>query len=202
MPDDDRFTRSLPPGWRKVRRAFEHEADFDTVSQLTERALAATIRDIGGVPPIQEICDEAHRVARERSAILPIDAAQPKLWPKKDRRPQVDLAWSQARMLVETRTEELAADRGTARHEVAVRIVRALAYQFGFGRFLPGLVEKKDRTWSADELRDRCAQVLAGPGIDKLADALLRRPDGQQVKAPRRRRPATQEILDTAVEDL
>ncbi|QKG20180.1 hypothetical protein ACTIVE_1817 [Actinomadura verrucosospora] len=164
--------------------------------------MAATIRDIGGVPPIQEICDEAHRVARERSAILPIDGAQPKLWPKKDRLPQVDLAWSQARMLVETRAEELAADRGTARHEVAVRVVRALAYQFGFGRFLPGLVEKKGRTWSADEVRDRCAQVLARPGIDKLADALLRRPDGNGVKAPPRRRPSAKVTLETAVDDL
>jgi hypothetical protein len=200
MPDDDRFPRKLPRRWRAVKRALEVGDGLDGLSDLTEKAIAATIRDIGGVPAIHQICDEAHRVARARCAALPIDGYQPGLSPRRDRLPQTELAWSRARVLLETRTEDLAGDADSARHEIAVSVVRALAYHFGFGRFVPGLVEQN--RWRADELRERCAEVLAQPGIDKLADFLLKRPDGQRVNAPPRRRPTTEKLLRMSLEEL
>lgn len=200
MPDDDRLPKNLPPRWRAVARALERGDDIDALSELTEKAIAATIRNIGGVPAINEISDQAHRAASARCDTLPIDGLQVGLSAKRDRLPQTDLAWGRARVLVETRTEELAADAASARHKVAVSVVRALAHHFGFGRIVPELIDRAP--WTADDLHERCVQVLAQPGVDKLAASLLRRPDGQDIQAPRRRRPSTESLLETSVEDL
>jgi hypothetical protein len=200
MPDDDRLPRSLPRKWRAVAGALERGDDLGTLSYLTEKAIASTIRDIGGVPAINEICDRAHQAACARCDALPIDGLQAGLSPKRDRLPQTELAWGRARVLVETHAEDLAADAAGARHKIAASIVRAIAHHFGFARFVPTLVDRAP--WTANDLHERCAQVLCQPGIDKLAGSLLRRPDGQRVHAPRHVRPSTEILLEMSVEEL
>ncbi|MEQ4724341.1 hypothetical protein [Nonomuraea sp. B19D2] len=200
MPDDDRLPKSLPRKWKAVACALEEGDSLPALSALVEKALAATIRDIGGVPLINEICDQVHRVARMRCHTLPLDGYRLELSPRHDRLPQTDVAWNRARVLLETRTEDLAANLKDTRHRVAVSVVRALAYHFGFSRILPALIDRAP--WTADELRDRCAQVLSQPGIDKLADGLLRRPDGHGVRAPRHKRPSVEAVLSMSLEDL
>jgi hypothetical protein len=200
MPDDDRFPRSLPPKWRAVARALKRGDDLDTLSSLTEKAIAATLRDIGGVPAIKEICGQAYQAANTRCDMLPIDGLRVGLSPKPDRLPQTDIAWGRARILLETRTHELAADRAGAERMIAVSVVRALAHHFGFSRFVPELIDRAP--WTAHDLHERCTQILTQPGIDKLADSLLRRPDGHDVRAPGRARPSTEDLLETSLEDL
>ncbi|MCP2335245.1 hypothetical protein [Actinomadura rupiterrae] len=198
MPDDDRFPRSLPPKWLAVRRAFERGDVLDTLSRLVEKALADTLRRIGGVPALQEISDEAHQVARARCETLPFEGAVPHLRRRYDRLPQTELTYQRTRVLLETRTEELAQNPETTRRLIAVAVVRAAAHQFGFGRFLPNLVDS-DR-WDAAELLQRSEQVLDLAKLDKLAEALIRHPDGNGLQAPRHKRQPI--ALDTPLEDV
>lgn len=200
MPDDDRLPRLLTRKWKAVARGLERGDSLYTLTALVEKALAATIRDIGGVPLINEIGEQVHHIARVRCNTLPLDGCRPGLSPKLDRLPQTELAWSRARVLLETRTAELAADLKAARHRVAVSVVRALAYHFGLSRIVPALIDHAP--WTANELRQRCAQVLSQPGIDRLADYLLERPDGHGVRAPRRERPSIEDLLGMSLEDL
>ncbi|MEV5828477.1 hypothetical protein AB0L25_23245 [Spirillospora sp. NPDC052242] len=193
MPDDDYLERRLPRGWTAVKKALVRDAPLSVLSRLTERALAATIRDIEGITVLPDVCAEAHRAARRRSGALPIDGHQLGMAPRRSRLPQNDIAWRRAQVLVETRTDELAENFAAAQRLVSSAVVRDLAGHYGFGRIIPMLVGENG--WDVDGLRDRCNEILSQPGIDKIGEFLARRPDGRNVKAPPRRRERVDDIL-------
>jgi hypothetical protein len=200
MPDDDYLIARLPRRWRPVARAVANGDDIQVLTDRVVRALAATLPDIGGIPPINEVADQAHEIAKRQEGELDLGLGYRSLLRPSDTRPQIDIMWNRARALLESRTHQMAEDRDSARLTLAVEAVKALGNHFGFSRVAPALLADPNR--DDRDISDRWTRALEHPSIEQLARGLLRHPDGTGLRAPRRTRRSIAQLLETPLEKL
>lgn len=199
MPDDDRFPRYLSPRWKKVFRCLQRRQPFDDTANAVASAIAATIRDVRGVPELPAI---AARMQQDAAA----DATAPSRIPGSGQaRADVptDVAKRAAAGLAVTMQAELAlvSPVGAARL-LARRVVEALAYHYGLDRIAPQLAA--EGSYGIRELQGLFNDILASEQISKLANSLLKRPTGEGLRAPARRRirRPVEELISTPLGEL
>ncbi|NJP95445.1 hypothetical protein HCN51_39435 [Nonomuraea sp. FMUSA5-5] len=201
MPDDDRWLRGLPPGWSKVWRCIDSGASLDQLARATAQAFARTFRDVGGVPELRDIADEAVQRAQTKCSELDlgIDDHDP-LYASKHS-PTV-ITRQVADALVETQAEKLAScSTSEAQQVVAEASLKELAFHFGFDRMVKDAVRRGKELLQVLNIMEL---VLAHPQIKALAGRLLRHPDGKGLRAPgfKMRSMSTSDLLETSLGDL
>src|ERR1035437_1019503 len=183
MPDDDRFPQYLSPSWKKVLRCLQRRRPADNAADAVASAIAATIRDVRGVPGLPAI------VARMQEDAAAGAAVQSRLPGSAQTRSHVptDVAERAAAGFAATMQSELALVSPThAAMLLARRVVEGLAYHYGLDRIAPLLAA--GGVYSTRELRDLFSEILASDQISKLAKSLLMKPTGKGLRAPARRR--------------
>jgi len=165
-------------------------------------ALAHLLRQAGGIPDLPRLAEDLYDAARARAEELDLDVAPPILPAPGNGHPLSSCAWQVARALLVTDVEALATGgrNGVARR-LSLETLHALALSQGLDRIVPQLV-RNGRYSETEALRvvERC---LSNPGLGKLAERLLRHPDGVGLVSPAtRQRRSTAELLHTPVKRL
>lgn len=199
MPDDDRFPRHLTAPWRKVLRCLQGRRSAEETTNAVTSAIAATIRDVHGVPGLPEI---AIRMQEAAAGGTVIQSRIP--WSAEARRHvPTDVAERAAAGFAASMSAELALVSPTrAAMLLARRVVADLAYHYGLDRIAPLLAANGD--YSTRELQGLFVGVLASDQISTLAKRLLKRPTGEGLRAPARqrvRRPL-EEFINTPIAEL
>jgi hypothetical protein len=199
LPDDDRFPRGLPPRWRAVSRCLHRGEPAERARPHVVRALAQLLRQAVGIPDLPQLAADLHAAACARTDELDLAVAPSVLSAPASGHPLSSCAWRVARVMLATDVEVLAAE---GRHGVAQRLsletLHELALSQGLDRIVPQLV-RNGRYGEAEALSvvERC---LSGPSLAKLAERLLRHPDGVGLVSPSsRQRRSTAELLHIPV---
>lgn len=201
MPDVDLLPLNLRAGWRKVSNYLADRASVDEVAHATARALAQTLRKVGGAPGLPEIAETTRRwaLAAEGELELGVSSGQVCV-PRRDQVPTL-IAEQVASTLIATGAPDLArATPEQALEVLAVHLVRELACHYGFDRIAVQLL--RDPQQRPDELAARVDCVLQHPVLVTFAARLARRPSGAGLRAPRRRRSGQPLAHDTDLETL
>ncbi len=194
MADDDRFSRYLSPSWKKVLRCLERRRPAEEAANAVVGAVASTIRDVRGVPELPAI---AARMQQDAAAGTAVQSRIPGSAQARAHVP-TDVAERAAAGLAATMQAELAlVSPAHAALLLARRVVENLAYHYGLDRIAPHLAA--DGTYETRELQGLFTEILAGDQISKLAKSLLKRPTGEGLRAPARRRArkSLEELIDT-----
>lgn len=201
MPDDDRWLLKLPPGWRKVWRYVDSGDSPDMAARATVQALARNLRDLGGIPELPGIADEAVRRARVKAAELDLGLSGGEPLPSSAHLPTAITRHAAAAMVEVDADRLVACSAREARQAVAEASVKALANYLGFDRMVPCAARKGKELRL---VRDFVERVLSHPHVKTLAGRLLRHPDGRGLRAPGFNRPkrSTADLLDTSLESL
>lgn len=183
MPDDDRIPRSLTGPWRKVLRYLRGREPDERVADAVTSALAATLRNVKGIPSLPAIAAQMQEAATSgtvtQSRVPASEAARQHV--------PTDVAERAAASFAATMPEELAlVSPGQAALLLARRVVERLAYQYGLDRIGP--LVAAEGAYSTDELQVLFAEILASDQVSKLAKRLLARPSAAGLRAPPRRR--------------
>lgn len=191
MPDDDRIPTSLTAPWKKVLRCLRSRRPAEETTDAVTTAMAATLRDVHGVPRLPDIA------LRMQEAAVSGSVSQSRVPGSTDARCHVptDVAERAAAGFAATMRSELAlVSPGAAAQMLARRVVAGLAYHYGLDRIGPLLAA--EGVYSTRELQDLFREVLASDQISKLAKRLLARPTGEGLRAPDRRRRARRPLED------
>ena len=191
MPDDDRIPTSLTAPWKKVLRCLRSRRPAEETTDAVTTAMAATLRDVHGVPGLPDIA------LRMQEAAASGTVEQSRVPGSADARRHVptDVAERAAAGFAATMRSELAlVSPGTAALMLSRRVVAGLAYHYGLDRIGPLLAA--EGVYSTRELQDLFREVLASDQISKLAKRLLARPTGEGLRAPDRRRRARRPLED------
>jgi hypothetical protein len=191
MPDDDRIPTSLTAPWKKVLRCLRSRRPAEETTDAVAAAMAATLRDVHGVPGLPDIALRMQEAAARGAA------GQSRVPGSADARCHVptDVAERAAAGFAATMRSELAlVSPGTATLLLAKRVVAGLAYHYGLDRIGPLLAA--EGVYSTRELQDLFREVLASDQISKLAKRLLARPTGEGLRAPDRRRRVRRPLED------
>jgi hypothetical protein len=199
MPDDDRIPRSLTAPWQRVLRCLRGRRPTEETAAVVTIALAATLRDVHGVPDLPVIAIRMQEAAATGTVL------QSRVPGSTDARRHVptDVAERAAAGFAATMRSELAL---VSRHQAALllarRVVAGLAYHYGFDRIGPLLAA--DGVYSTRELQDLFAEILASDQVSTLAKRLLARPTGEGLRAPARHRVrrSLKDLINTPIEDL
>jgi hypothetical protein len=195
MPDDDRFPRYLSPAWRKVLRCLQGHDPAERVGDAVTKALAATIRSIHGIPSLPSLAEKMREAASIGDQLRFDSAAGRAHVPTK-------IAERAAATLAMTMQHELAlVSPVDATLLLARRVVKDLAYHYGFDRMVQALPRESYRH---GDLRAVMTAVLAGDPMAKLAARFASRPTGDGLRAPARRevKRTLADVLDTDLELL
>lgn len=195
MPDDDRFPRYLSPAWRKVLRCLQGQDPADRVGDAVTKALAATIRTIHGIPSLPSLAEKMHEAASRGDSLHFDPPAGREHVPTK-------IAERAAATLAMTMQRELAlVSPADATLLLARRVVKDLAYHYGFDRMVQALPQE---SYGYGDLRAVMTAALAGDPMAKLAARFASRPTGEGLRAPARRgqKRALADLLDTDLESL
>jgi len=195
MPDDDRFPKYLSPAWRKVLHCLQGHDPAERVSDVVAKALAATIRAIHGVPSLASLAEQMCQAASSGDSPRFDSAAGRAHVPTK-------IAERAASALAMTMQHELAlVSPAEATQLLARRVIKDLAYHYGFDRMVQALPRESYRQ---GDLRAVMTAALAGDGMARLAERFASRPTGEGLRAPARRRPkrALVELLETDLDSL
>lgn len=199
MPDDDRFPRYLSPPWKKVMRCLRRRQSAEEAANAVASAVAATIRDVHGVPELAAIAARMQQDAATGAAVqsrLPGSAQAQSHVP-------TDVAERAAAGFAVTMQSELAlVSSAHAALLLARRVVEGLAYHYGLDRIAPLLAA--DGVYGTRELQGLFTEILASDQISKLAKSLLKRPSGEGLRAPARRRVRRplEELISTPLGEL
>lgn len=199
MPDDDRFSRYLSPPWKKVLRCLKRRQRPDEAANVVASAIAATIRDVRGVPELPVI---AARMQEDAAAGTTVESRIPGSEQARAHVP-TDVAERAAAAVAATMRSELAlVSPARAALLLARRVVESLAYQYGLDRIAPLLAA--EGVYETRELQGLFTEILASDQISKLAKSLLKRPTGEGLRAPARRRARRpmQELIHTPLGEL
>jgi hypothetical protein len=200
MPDDDRIPRKLTAAWQKVLWCLRDRRPAEDTADAVTSALAATLRDVHGVPDLPVMAVRMQEAAASGMVI------QSRVPGSMDARRHVptDVAERAAAGFAATMRSELAL---VSRHQAALllarRVIAGLAYHYGFDRIGPLLAA--EGVYGTRELQDLFAEILASDQVSKLAKRLLARPTGEGLRAParqRRERKSLNDLLNTPIEDL
>jgi hypothetical protein len=195
MPDDDRFPRYLSPTWRKMLRCLQGHDPADRVGDAVTKALAATIRTIHGIPSLPSLAEKM-REAASRGDSLHFDP------PAGREHVPTKIAERAAATLAMTMQRELAlVSPADATLLLARRVVKDLAYHYGFDRMVQALPQE---SYGHGDLRAVMTAALAGDPMAKLAAGFASRPTGEGLRAPARRgqKRTLADLLDTDLESL
>jgi len=195
MPDDDRFPRYLSPAWRKVLRCLQGHDPAERVGDAVTKALAATIRSIHGIPSLPNLAEKMREAAAIGDPLRFDSAAGRAHVPTK-------IAERAAATLAMTMQRELAlVSPADATLLLARRVVKDLAYHYGFDRMVQALPRE---SYGHGDLRAVMTAVLAGDPMAKLAARFASRPTGDGLRAPARRKAkrTLADVLDTDLELL
>jgi hypothetical protein len=195
MPDDDRFPRYLSPAWRKVLRCLQGHDPADRVGDAVTKALAATIRTIHGIPSLPSLAEKMREAASRGDSVHFAPPAGREHVPTK-------IAERAAATLATTMQRELAlVSPADAALLLARRVVKDLAYHYGFDRMVQALPQE---SYGYGDLRAVMTAALAGDPMAKLAARFASRPTGEGLRAPARRgqKRALADLLDTDLESL
>jgi hypothetical protein len=195
MPDDDRFPRYLSPAWRKVLSGLQGHDSAERVGDAVTKALAATIRTIHGIPSLPSLAEKM-REAASIGGPLRFDspAGREHVPTKIAERAAATLAMTMQRELVLVSPAD-------ATLLLARRVIKDLAYHYGFDRMVQALPRGSYRH---GDLRTVMTAALAGDPMAKLAARFASRPNGEGLRAPARRKSklALADLLDTDLELL
>ena len=195
MPDDDRFPRYLSPAWRKVLRCLQGHDPADRVGDAVTNALAATIRTIHGIPSLPSLAEKMRKAASRGDSLHFDPPAGREHVPTK-------IAERAAATLAMTMQRELAlVSPADATLLFARRVVKDLAYHYGFDRMVQALPQE---SYGYGDLRAVMTAALAGDPMARLAAGFASRPTGEGLRAPARRgqKRAPADLLDTDLESL
>lgn len=191
MPDDDRIPKSLTAPWKKVLRHLRSRRPADETTDAVAAAMAATLRDVHGVPGLPDIArhmQEAAATGAVAQSHVPGSADARRHLP-------TDVAERAAAGFAATMHAELAlVSPGAAAMMLAKRVIEGLAYHYGLDRIGPLLAAEGACT--TRELQDLFSEILASDQISKLAKCLLARPTGEGLRAPDRRRRVRRSLED------
>lgn len=200
MPDDDRIPRRMTAAWLKVMRCLRNRRPTAETADAVTIALAATLRDVHGVPGLPEIAARMQEAAASGAVI------QSRVPGSGDARLHVptDVAERAAAGFAATMRSELAlVSPAQASLLLARRVIANLAYHYGLDRIGPLLAA--DGVYSTRELQDLFTEILASEQVSKLTKRWLSRPDGVGLRAParqRRVRRSLQDFVNTPIGDL
>jgi hypothetical protein len=176
------------------RRPAEETADAVT------SALAATLRNVHGVPELPEITawmQEAAASGTDIESRVPGSADARRHVP-------TDVAERAAAGFAATMWSELSlVSPAQAAMLLGKRVISILAYHYGLDRIGPLLAA--EGVYSTRELQDLFTDILASDQVSRLTKRWLARPDGEGLRAPARqgrvRRPLG-DLVNTPIEDL
>lgn len=200
MPDDDRIPRRMTAAWLKVMRCLRNGRPTAEAADAVTSALAATLRDVHGVPELPEIA------ARMQEAAVSGAVIQSRVPGSGGARRHVptDVAERAAAGFAATMRSELAlVSPAQATLLLAKRVIANLAYHYGLDRIGPLLAA--DGVYSTRELQDLFTEILASDQVSKLTKRWLARPDGVGLRAParqRRVRISLEDLVNTPIADL
>jgi hypothetical protein len=195
MPDDDRFSRYLTPAWKRVLRSLQGREPAERVADNLTTALAATMRDVHGVPMLPQIAERMQDAAIHGTRFEKIARRDARHVP-------TELAERAAAALAVTMQRQLAlVSPAQATLILARKVVTEVAYHYGFDRMLHKLLKDE---YTPSEVRLLFAQALAGDQVTNLTARFVARPTGNGLRAPDRklRRLAVTELLDMDLEAL
>jgi len=195
MPDDDRFPRYLSPAWGKVLRCLQGHDPVERVGDAVTKAVAATIRTVNGIPSLPSLAEKM-REAASRGDSLRFDS------PAGREHVPTRIAEQAAASLAITMQGELALVSPTgATLLLARRVVKDLAYHYGFDRMVQALPPE---SYGHGDLRAVMTAALAGDPLAKLAARFASRPTGEGLRARARRgpKPTLKNLLNTDLESL
>jgi hypothetical protein len=195
MPDDDRFPKYLSPAWLKVLGCLRGHDPVERVGDAVTKAVAATIRTVHGVPSLPSLAERMREAAVNGDPLRFGAPATREHVPTK-------IAERAAAALAVTMQRELAlVSPADATLLLARRVVKDLAYHYGFDRMIQALTRE---SYGHGDLRAVMTAALAGDPMAKLAARFASRPTGEGVRAPARHRPkrALADLLDTDLESL
>jgi hypothetical protein len=200
MPDDDRIPTSLTAPWKRVLRYLRGQRPVEETADAVASAMAATLRNVHGVPGLPEI---AHRM---QEAAAGGTAGHSRVPGSADARRHVptDVAERAAAGFAATMSSELAlVSPAAAALMLARRVIAGLAYHYGLDRIGPLLAA--EGVYSTHELQDLFSEILASDQVSKLAKRLIARPTGEGLRAPDRRRrvrKSLEDFINTPIADL
>lgn len=195
MPDDDRFPRYLSPAWKKVLGCLTGHDPAERVGDAVTKAVAATIRTIHGIPALPSLAEKM-REAATKGDLLRFDFRAGR------EHVPTTIAERAASALAVTMQRELAlVSPADATLLLARRVVKDLAYHYGFDRMIEALPLGP---YGHGDLRAVMAAALAGDPMSKLAARFAAWPTGEGLRAPARRgrKRALADLLDTDLESL
>ena len=195
MPDDDRFPRYLSPAWRRVLHCLQGHDPAERVGDAVTTAVAATIRTIHGIPSLPSLAEKMREAAAMGGPLRFESGAGREHVPTK-------IAERAASTLAVIMQRELAlVSPVDATLLLARRVVKDLAYHYGFDRMVQALPQG---SYGHGDLRAVMTAALAGDPMAKLAARFASRPTGEGLRAPAKRgqRRALADLLDTDLESL
>jgi hypothetical protein len=195
MPDDDRFPRYLSPAWRKVLRCVQGHDPAERMGDAVTKALAATIRTVHGIPSLPTLAEKMREAALRADSLRIGSPAGREHVPTK-------IAERAAAALAVTMQRELAlVSPADATLLLAQRVVKDLAYHYGFDRMVQALPQE---SYGYGDLRAVMTAALTGDPMAKLAARFASRPTGEGLRAPARREPnrTLADLLNTDLESL
>jgi hypothetical protein len=180
VSDDDRFPRYLSPAWRTVLHCLQGHDPAERVADAVTKALAATIRAVHGIPSLPGIAEKMREAATNGDSLRFDATARREHVPTK-------IAERAAAALAMTMQRELAlVSPADATLLLARRVVKDLAYHYGFDRMVQALPRE---SFGHGDLRAVMTAVLAGDPVAELAARFASRPTGEGLRAPARRQP-------------
>jgi hypothetical protein len=162
------------------------------VGDVAAKALAATIRTVHGIPSLPNLAE------RMREAAVRGDSLRFGPTPGREHVP-TKIAERAAAALAITMQRELAlVSPADAALLLARRVVKDLAYHYGFDRMVQKLPQ---RSYEQGDLRAVMTAALAGDPMARLAASFVSRPTGEGLRAPARRK-AKRDLADLITTDL
>jgi hypothetical protein len=165
------------------------------VGDAVTKALAATIRAVHGIPTLPGIAAKMREAASSGESLRFDATARREHVPTK-------IAERAAATLAMTMQRELAlVSPADATLLLARRVVKDLAYHYGFDRMVQALPRE---SFGHDDLRAVMTAALAGDPMAQLAARFASQPTGEGLRAPTRRQPkrAHADLLDRNPESL
>ena len=196
MPDLDRLPKRAARGWSNAAKALQGHHEPEIVAGAAEKAIAASIRalthdypaifdDLGHVATA--LCSEPgarEATVREALARLPPPSICPMMGPF------VDTAWLQVAGVGPTESDDTESSRVAFLTRAFERMANAYCYRFRPSDLIP------DPFGSRDQLNAYINECNNRTRYEKLAADLVSKGTPERIRAPRRGRAGTRELLD------
>lgn len=198
MPDLDIVERQLRRHWRAPYRLLQGGCPPEDVADLLIKALAATVRDDGGIPGFGFLCEATTRVFSEGGGVKTLAEMGRRLEQEFGQRRSVKLA---ARAAQKNLVESQYGSSLPGPLAFAEAHLNTLLEHHFFAKVVTGAsVGEGKRFRNIQEARQFAASVhaCAEPQLKKMAKKVVSDPTASKLRAPKssRRQRTTAELLD------